>query len=359
VRPGPRGFLLAAALASTSGAALVACIDLFHSTDFATACDVDAAACVNANAASLAPFPADFCAWSTDVARANASHACAWLGACASPIGDDAFGDCVVRARLAYDCAANPNRRLRAGAAHDVWDHLWRASSCADVLGALFPPRTVASCAASSSAYAACAGETTLVSCAVDDAGSTITAGVESCAARAQTCVVANGGAVCAGSPSPCAVEAGTSCTTSTQLQDCETGDAGAIDLGVDCTSVGAGACVAGAPAACAATGDAGCAPSTTVTCDSNGVATACPSGVVEAVDCRALLGAASCDPTGEGRAWDVARACTAGTCASDSCQGTMLASCGRGVTFRIDCATVGLGACRLGALSGRAACAP
>ena len=187
-----RRSLLAAALASHVGRGarrVLRSLPLDRLRDARATSTLAACATVARGLGAGRPFPADFCAWSTETARTNASRACAWLGACAGPVGDNAFGPCVVRALLAYDCAANPDRRLRPGPAHDLWDHLWRASSCADVLGALFPPRTIVSCAASSSTYAACAGETTLVSCNVDDAGST-TARPASRAGglRAQTC---------------------------------------------------------------------------------------------------------------------------------------------------------------------------
>ena len=161
--------------------------------------------------------------------------------------------------------------------------------------------------------------------------------------------------------------DGGASCTTSTQLEDCETGDAGAIDRGIDCTSVGAGACVTGAPAACAATGDAGCVPTTTVTCDRNGVATGCPSGVVEAVDCNALLGSATgCDPaarTAGGPSWGTSPAAVHGvrsrTPASERLvrQGNppcVASDCDRRRHFREDCSALGFPTIRVRA---QAAC--
>ena len=50
-----------------------------------------------------------------DEAQQHALHACTWLGACETPMGNNAFGPCYFRALLAYDCAANPNHRARAG----------------------------------------------------------------------------------------------------------------------------------------------------------------------------------------------------------------------------------------------------
>ncbi|HEY2517198.1 MAG TPA: hypothetical protein VGI39_40275 [Polyangiaceae bacterium] len=331
------------------------CGDLFHSTDFPDLCQTDAAACTQSEPGSVldggAPFPADFCAWDSATARAHALHACAWLGACAGPGGKNAFGTCMVEALLAYDCAANPGRPV-LGAAHASWDHLWRASTCADVLAAVEPGTPRAACGASSFDYLACApspNTDTLLGCTAGDGGAP---SVIDCAASGQTCVSSGAGASCAGSAAACASAMGTFCD-GTHLHDCQAGgdSSGPTDVGVDCASFGAGSCASGA---CLAAGDAGCAASSLVTCEGD-VAVGCPSGIAERIDCAQVLGGtASCDPNAPGRAWDVARACSAGACPADSCGGG-LKSCARGVPVGVDCAAMGLGACTLVTVAGDA----
>ncbi|MGO8994852.1 MAG: hypothetical protein ACLQVI_16175 [Polyangiaceae bacterium] len=354
------GVPYALALAASLAAAPVACVDLFHSTNFETACDVDAAACAPGDGSSSAadagplPFPANFCAWDPTTARANALHACAWLGACAGPVGDNAFGPCFVQAMLAYDCAANPNRQLRPGPAHDLWDHLRLATSCADVLAALLPSSSkVPACGASPSPFEACYTNA-LLSCGGEDSGPPITEGFASCGALGQICASSGAVAACAGSSSACtgntAEDAG---CAGTQLHDCDP-DASPFDQGVDCASFGAGQCVSGSPAACLAESDASCTPTSAITCNSTDVVSGCPSGFTEQVDCRALLGMGGCNSAGAGRPWDVSRACTFGTGCSDSCTesaggaSSLLNGCVRGAFVSVDCAAVGFSTCAI-----------
>src|SRR5579859_2135295 len=110
--------------AFTMGPLLIACFDLFHSTDdVLPLCLLDAGApgCQGSlDAAADATPAADFCAWDRETARGHARHACAWLGACQSPLGRNAFGECMVQALLAYDCAANPHHRSK-GEARRLW----------------------------------------------------------------------------------------------------------------------------------------------------------------------------------------------------------------------------------------------
>ena len=358
-------------------AALFACGDLFHSTNFESVCDLDATACANAaDGAALeaaaddaapdagTPFPANFCLWDDTTARANAAAACAWLGACSGPLGSNAFGTCFVDAMLAYDCAANPNRQV-IGSVHTFWDQLWRAKSCADVAAAVEPSLPGDTCGASSYAYVACevgGNVATRLACAVSDDGGA-DQGRENCAARGQTCTAIGTNAVCTGSLGACGTAGGTFCS-GTELHDCQ-GDGG-IDLGVDCANFGAGTCSsggAGSGGACAAVGDAGCAPTSTVSCV-GGLASGCPSGVLEQVDCGRLLATGgSCNATADGRPWDVARACSVGPCGADSCAGTVVQSCARGAAVQVDCAPIGLGPCSLVHISGdpipHAACSP
>lgn len=117
--------LLGGLLSLFAGGALVACFDVFHSTsDVLTACESDPTrpGCgpVARDAQATADVETDFCAWSPHEAQEHALHACTWLGACETPMGNNAFGPCYFRALLAYDCAANPNHRARH-AAHGLW----------------------------------------------------------------------------------------------------------------------------------------------------------------------------------------------------------------------------------------------
>jgi hypothetical protein len=337
------------ALAAILAVPPLACVDLFHSTSFETACDVDAAACATPPALPDGG-PTDFCQWDTATAQSNSLRACGWLGACAGPIGDNALGPCFVRAMLAYDCAVNPNRALVPGtAAHDFWNRLWQATSCSDVTRASFPPKVAPACGASPAPFESCFLDSgTILSCSGDDSGTTL--GFEDCTALGQTCATTGALAVCAGSPAACA-GAGTSCS-GTQLHDCDP-DAGQFDLGVDCASVGAGKCVPGSPSACQAASDAGCTSTTDVVCNDDDTASGCPSGAREQIDCRALLlGKGSCDSTAAGRPWDVSRACTSGLpcTGQDSCgvaASFSINSCARGVAVSVSCTAIGLSGCK------------
>jgi hypothetical protein len=276
----------AAWLGVAMGGSLVACFDLLHGTsDVLTACELDGGTpgCVARPSDGGAPASpaADFCAMTSNQAEDSALHACAWLGACASPLTDDvAFGPCYFRALTAFDCAISPSCRA-LGAAHDAWDCLRRAVSCDDVracgsLGAGVP--------------------------ADDDA-----------------------------SPFPLAA-------------------------------------MLAAPA-CRPVEDAeACVPDATASCE-NGRAVSCPSGVVETVDCAALLGSpTACSPGPLGTPSDSTSACRLAACGDDSCagDGSILESCAGGAVYQANCARAGLGPCRLVAMGAgstaqapRAACTP
>ncbi|HEX3345145.1 MAG TPA: hypothetical protein VHS09_11265, partial [Polyangiaceae bacterium] len=137
-----RALVLMAVASACSGAGVVACIDLFHSTgDVLTACQRDAQApgCAAEGGVEAGVDAAtDFCAWSDATALENAQSACAWLGACETPLGRNAFGACMFQAMLAYDCNANPGHPVK-GTSHALWDCLWQAQSCAAVNACVFP----------------------------------------------------------------------------------------------------------------------------------------------------------------------------------------------------------------------------
>ena len=126
---------IAGALVSLSTGAIVACVDLFHSTsDVQSICELDASdpRCTDA------PVPVEICAPDAGVAQQRAVHACSWLAACGHPLGRNKTGTCMVDAILAYDCAANPNRKAK-GAAKDFWTCMQTAKTCSDVDHCVFP----------------------------------------------------------------------------------------------------------------------------------------------------------------------------------------------------------------------------
>jgi hypothetical protein len=353
------------------GAGLVACFDLLHSTrDVLTACEIDshaancgADASTDASpAAVLADAGTDFCGWSSQRARSNAQHACAWLGACETPMGRNAFGSCMFQALLSYDCGANPNHRGK-GKAHDLWDCLWQVTSCGDVEACVFPlgPEVCGS----PGDYTACGTRTNSATSNFDVRIECVDAGTppgnahgENCALWGQTCADDGGIGACAG-------ERGLECArgcfgpNATELRWCVDGG----DLGIDCASNGAQRCDvfpdAGADTgpdastrwvACVAETDAApCAPDASAACV-NGIASSCSSGQIETIDCaRILQSDAGCRPGLLGPPFDWTSACAVSPaqCTADSCTDSGLIGCARGAAFTLDCAAVGLGACR------------
>src|SRR5579859_1341486 len=198
------------------GAGLVACIDLFHTTDdVLTACqldgdipdcggDVQAEAARPVEAAPPEAGPTDFCnpGWSRAEAYQNAQRACAWLGACGSPLGGNAFGECMFQALLAYDCTANPSHPVR-GRRRAAWDCVWQVKSCTDVTNCVFSGDQP-SCKAPSGT--ACVGDVRLECLEAGTVG-------ENCVLWGQTCGGdTNNDTFCAGA----AGTAGSGCTNLT-----------------------------------------------------------------------------------------------------------------------------------------------
>lgn len=135
--------VLVLGVASTAlGMGLFACVNLFHSTaDLHTACGIDAQTpgCTQEASVEAGPEAAtDFCSWKYPEPLAHAQHACAWLGACESPLGRNAYGSCMFNALLAYDCTTNPGHPVQ-GKTHELWDCLWQAQSCNAVTACVFP----------------------------------------------------------------------------------------------------------------------------------------------------------------------------------------------------------------------------
>ena len=344
-------------IASASlGAGLVACFDLFHSTaGILTGCEIDAQACGDGSVDAGADGPTDFCAWSSVEARNHAMYACAWLGACESPMGGNAFGACTFSALLAYNCEANPAHPPR-GEERALWDCLWQVHSCGDVDRCVFP-RGVTVCGSPGIDYTSCGSANGGVAGNRDVRIECTDSGIahgENCGLRGQTCAASGASGVCAGAAGDAG---GLTCNTNggctgTRLHYCVDGG----DVGIDCASNGAGAC-AGFPApnkvswvACAAAEDAGCAPDASAQC-TNGFAVSCRSGVIEAIDCTELLqvvDACAPDPLAAPFDWTSPCAVTPPACSADSCSGTTLTGCARGAPFTVDCAGQGLGPCRM-----------
>jgi len=337
-------------VSSGIGAPAVACVDLFHSTaDLLTACELDATAdgCAppardaapvpgdGAADAGVGAGPTDFCAWSSSEARQHAARACAWLGACETPLGRNAFGPCMFEALLAFDCAANPNHRA-TGQRRRLWDCLWQVRSCADVEACIVP----AAVCSRSTASAGCDG-TTRFECT--DAG----VRAENCALWGKTCTVDLTGTSCTGGGGALC-DSGLGGCDGPSLSRLHWCAADGEDLGIDCSGNGAGRCAAfdavdASWVACVAGSDAGpCAPTAAATCTDSGVAASCPSGNPETLDCTALLGgdATTCNagPLAPPFDWTSPCAVMQSPCTADSCDGSVLTGCARGATFTVDC---------------------
>jgi hypothetical protein len=371
--------LVAIALSVTSmglGAGLAACFDLFHATDdILTACELDSGTlgCDGAAEGSSGP-STDFCEWDAATANAHAEHACAWLGACEGPFGQNALGTCMFEALLAYDCNANPAHPV-SGERHAGWDCLSSAQNCGQVHSCIFPGDSV-TCSGNGTGTACGIGTNEHVRIDCSDGG---LGHGENCALWGQTCArLGAGAAYCAGNGG----EAGLSCTADScepstgRIHSCVL-DGG--DVGIDCSNSGAGC--NGFPigdaswVACVPVPEAGapCAPSLSVSCH-DGVATSCPAGVTETIDCAALLRdprgctpgqlhpsfdwtspcVVSTAPTDAGadapaHSTDAASdAATDGATCQEGCYGTTLTGCTRGGAYVINCTNEGLGPCTM-----------
>jgi hypothetical protein len=321
-------------------ASTLACTDLFHSTaDILDKCQIDAAAC-----------PLDFCSLTPQAAENAAQHACAWLGACESPLGGNAFGPCMVEARLAFDCKLNPNHEVK-GQRHDLWECMAGVHSCDGVRSCISagpipcPEQPASGClnTGSSSARVTCADGGALIenctlwgtSCAIDDAS-------------AAHCGAGPGGSLACGSAGS---RPGSCDRGSEKVYWCTS--AGEVEL--DCSGMGPGECgvfpEAGSVsswAACVPDSDAGCGASLSATC-ANDIATSCATGLSETIDCAHLLGArGSCNTGALDPPFDWTSPCSLGAPCHDDCDGGVLTGCARGALFATDCSQAGLGDCRM-----------
>ncbi len=339
--------IVAIVSSASAAAAVVACVDLFHSTgDILTACELDAATpgCVSEGGADVVvdAGPTDFCTWSPSEARQHATHACAWLGACETPLGRNAFGPCMFQALIAYDCSANPNHPVR-NKARALWDCMWRVQSCGEVDQCLFPKGTQP---CNSSGFVQCSTVKGNGDVRVECSQAGANTRGENCALWGQTCANTSGvEAICAGDPagSTCA---SSTCSGSSLVRWCADGGA---NVGIDCASNGGQACAlpGGGDAAvpvCAPSGDGGaCAVDASATC-SSGTATSCADGIVERVDCASLLGsgpdasACTAGPLSPPFDWTSPCAQTPPSCTQDTCQGPILTGCWRGASYTVDC---------------------
>ena len=356
-----RRFVLApVAAAVTAGAALLACVDLLHATDYDTLCTVSPGdpACTDAGTTdaptdrkvdapdTARPHP-DFCSWTSTKSLEEAKRACAWLGACEGPVkaisdSDSVLGLCLFRAQLAFDCKANRSLRPR-GAVDELWACLATVESCNDVHRCLFPVSDQPCNAVTTSACSrATRSETVRLECIKENTNGK-PAGIEPCLISGRTCADKGASdARCTGIKGLACTEAKCSGTSAVYCMD------GGADLGFDCAGYGGGACVASAAGPSCAPGPTAdaCSDETAPVCNSD-VVSACVNGKKTRIDCAAL--GLPCDSTGV-PAHDLAAACIdrAGTCkTSDNCSGPLLTSCVRGKEYSIDCAAFGLGACK------------
>jgi len=259
----------------------------------------------------------------------------------------------MVDAILAYDCAANPNRKPKAKSLA-FWQCLQNVSACSDVVKCVMPDQ-VAECSVGGfiGCTQAAADPDTRLDCitsTVTDAGGA-PAPAENCVMRGQTCAsndpdASNNGALCTG-------PLGLACNTTAPgcldggLVLCD--DAG-IDHGADCRNVGGGSCsVSGASPACEPEGTTTCIGTNDITCTPGNVqAQGCVTGTAEMVDCTAISGSGTCVPIEGGAPGTLpSDACYIdGGCLGDTCSGSSLDVCIRGRSITVDCVGLGLGSC-------------
>lgn len=367
--------LLGLAMAFVAGG--VACVDLFHSTDFETLCTASPADPRCATDAGVvpdvvsepgvdAPRPRpDFCSWTAARVETEAKRACAWLGACEGPLNESSFGKCVVRAQLAFDCDANPTLRP-GGATDDFWSCLATVkTTCAEVDRCVFPTGVVDQCGTiGSGSFTSCGNGNGAVNLKCSAPGGNRASGVEPCAMLGKTCSkLDESTAACTGTlggKSAGAVVCVENACRGTVARNCRGGGSATLDDGFDCASQSATcASIAGVPACSSVKGPA-CTAAAAPSCDGARVTT-CVSGHELTVDCAKI--GLDCDVTklAGPDLYDITAACTlnAPTCTTeDSCNGATLTSCARGKSYDVDCVSVGLKACGTITANGKAACA-
>ena len=266
-----------------------------------------------------------FCGLSPTTAASYAEHACRLLGACAGNFDLNEYGVCYTNARLAYDCALNPSLQVR-GALYTYWDALSKATTCGDVLGAIFPAGvlacTISGCGAGSNS--------SIVTICADGGGFT---SAVNCQMRGYTCAAG----ACGNGGSPCGGQVQAGCGGNT-LRACQTveNEAGTgtvvLDVGRDCTNFGGGNCVENGSIAGCLPNDAAaaCAPSSAVACtltDGGAVVTGCASGYPETIPCSAFTEGTTCNPDG---GWAAASQDLVGGCFNGSVLGVHAGATGK-----------------------------
>jgi len=343
---------------------LAACVDLFHSTDAVTLCDIDSdgpgctprppeagadtAAPPSEDAGTDAPAPpVDICTTTTAAARARAVEACAALSTCELGLGESSYGACFRAAMQAYDCTSFPNRKLVAGSArHTYWACLAGAKTCSAVRACVYPDEAQPLCPGGGSVATACGSKLKArTSCPVETVARSPG---ESCAGQGRTCAKVDEFTTrCVGSAGVgCAIGQGCS---GTALTRCVTlGFDASIDLGYSCADIGGKRCTDD-------TDGPACVPDGTsctgkgATCAA-GKATACIGGKLETLSCAAL-DAVCADSPGFNDPLDLCQA--ASTCpeVDERCEGATVTTCTAGVTYRLPC--TGRGQCKTTTIDG------
>ena len=355
-----------AALGTIAGAAsLVACADLFHTTEWTTLCDVDAAACGLADAATAAEDGSVQDGGSSLCQKDPqevAGRVCGRLGACFGTMGTSRYGECLVQAGLAYDCTANPALRVR-GARASLWTCLAAATTCEEMRASVLPagPQT---CKTSASVLAGCGtstNATTLVECV---ASVPTPRSIEPCGLLGRTCSAAltDGNSTCEGGlTSRCDTLKQPACS-GTSAVSCETpaagnGPASGVDVGLDCASMGAGGCVgtANGPACLPTANLPACAGDRALRCEGK-VARGCVSGRAYELDCSAFGLDCVAPANAQRGGWDIASwcrnplaECDDSAAERDTCSTAgLLVTCVRGAKKQITCGELGLGPCKV-----------
>jgi hypothetical protein len=310
----------------------------------------------------------NFCSFTSAEAKAAAQRACLWLGACAGNTGLNEYGTCYPIALLAYDCSLNPDQEVRAGALHAYWDALAHATSCGDVMAAIFPAfvplctNPVASCG-TDLAGGALLGDVVTI-CGDGGFTSAVNCQMLGYTCSAGTCT--NGGAACTAPSAGCVGPSGNILHACQNVENAAGTGVALVDVGRDCTNFGAGKCVADASSGaygCVPNAGAACTPSAAVTCV-NGVVTACATGTFETIQCAGFDPTTKCNPDG---GWAASSRDLAGGCYNSASigggQGDCLGSggfedvAGPAGAVTVGCLDAGFAACAINPVTGEPYC--
>ena len=294
----------------------------------------------------------DFCTFTTAQAAAYAEHACLWLGACVSNTDLNEYGKCYPLALEAYDCVLNPNQRVRPGPLHVFWDGLWKAASCNDVYKAVGVSSTCTP-SATNCMSAHVGGSTDLVVTCPDGGNGYAT--LVNCEMAGYTCsegACTNGGVPCTGATGACSGNTLHSC----QQVEVEAGTATAfVDIGRNCDNYGAGTCVHQGSVAGCLPGDSNgtCDASTAVTCTGDATATGCATGYLETIQCEHFGNRSTCTPpsgTWASSSRQLSSAClnptTMGAAGACATGGILIDNGGPSGKVEVSCADAGFAGC-------------